>query len=180
MFKPVAVWFHGVIVVHLKPFPSPSVLELTDVLHHPCDVLDHAVEGTWEGQFAQFGQALFDKRRSNHREGLYAVPVGDVLALKKKKGKAKHVIAVNVGDEHGAQVSGIDPLTSKASQGSGRCVDDVLSINQSERVVAAVREEGVPRSEHVNARGHDGRNPCAFLFSSVGRVWRRDARAYQG
>ena len=180
MFKPVAVRFDGVIMVHLKPFPSPSVLELTDVPHDPCYVLDHAVEGTGEGQFAQFGQALFDKRRSNHREGLYAVPVGDVLALKKKKGESKHVIAVNVGDEHGAQLSEVDALTSEAGQGSGGGVDDVLSINHSERVVTAVREEGVSRTEHVNAGGHACRSRCAFFFPSVGRVWWRDARAYQG
>ena len=101
MLEPVAVGFHRIVVVNLKPLPSPSVVQFTGVVHHPCDVLDHAVKRPRKRQVAQFSESLFDKRCADDRERAVPVPVGDVLALKKKNGKAKHVVAVNVRDEHG-------------------------------------------------------------------------------
>jgi hypothetical protein len=88
-------------VVNFKPLPSPSVVQFTGVVHDPGDVLNHAFKRPRKRQVAQFSESLFDKRCADDRERAVPVPVGDVFPFEQEERETKHVVAVNVRDEHG-------------------------------------------------------------------------------
>ena len=155
-------------MVDLKPFPSPAVGQPAHVVHHPRDVFEHALERAWEGQLANVCEAFFHERGSNHGEGFCTVSVRNVLSLEQQEREPKDVIAVDVGDEHGLNRGDVNAVSAQPGQCCGRGIDDVSPIKHRKGVVTPVREEGVARSQHVDAMGHVGRTTCAFLFPSVG------------
>ena len=80
------------------------------------------------------------------------------------------MVAVNVGDEHRPQTSNIVPGTAKPGQSRGGCVNDVVPVKERKGMVPPVREEGVARSQHLNAVGHAVGTARCFFFSSVASI----------
>ena len=180
MFKPVAMRFHGVFVMNFEPLPAPAVRKLSHILHHPRDVVEHALERARKRQMANVREAFLYEGRPDNGQGFESISVGNVLSLEQKKREPKHVIAVNVGYEHGLHRGDVHTVSTKPGQRRGGSVDDVALVEHGEGVVAAVRQEGITCSQHVDAMGHDVRNTCAFLFPSVASVCWKDANVYQG
>ena len=89
------------------------------------------------------------------------------------------MVAVHVGDEHGLQARNIVPGTTKASKGSWGCIDDMVAVEERKGVMSTVGEEGVARSQHLDAVGHEVGTARCFLFSSVGAAGAKDVKRYQ-
>ena len=68
-----------------------------------------------------------------------AFPIGDVLLFKEQEGQTKHVVAVEVCDEDGFNLSGGDASTTQAQQGCRRCIDDVFPIKDEKGMMALMR-----------------------------------------
>ena len=149
---------------------APSAIQLSLVVHHPGDVLEHAVKRTGKGELAEMGQPFLHKRCANHGQGLLPLSVRDVFAFEQEKRKSKDMIAVNVGDEHRPQASNIVPGAAKPGEGRGGRVDDVVPVKERKGMVTPVREEGVARSQHLDAVGHAVGTARCFFFSSVALV----------
>ena len=170
MFKPIAMGFHSIFVMDFKPLPAPPVIQLSLIVHHPGDVLEHAVKRTGKGQLAEVGQPFLHKRRADHGQGLLPLSVRDVFAFKQKKWKSEDMVTVNMCDEDRPQASNIVACAAKPSQGRGGRVNDVVPIKECKGMVAPVREEGVARSQHLNAVGHAVGTARCFFFSSVASI----------
>jgi hypothetical protein len=125
-------------------------------------------------------KSFFDERRSDDRERFVAFPVGNVFPLKKEKWESKHVVSVHMGDENGAKVGDAYPSAAKPGEGGWWGINDVALVHHGKGVMAPVREECIPRSQHVDAWAHDAGMVCAFLFPSVIPVRSRDVNRYQG
>ena len=110
---------------------------------------------------------FFDKWRTDDRERLVAFPVGNVFSLQEEKREPKDVVTVHVGDEHGAKVGDVYSSAAEPGKSCWRGVDDVALVHHGKGVMAPVREERIPRSQHVNAWPHEAGKVRAFLFSSV-------------
>ena len=119
VFKPIAMGFHSIFVVDFKPLPAPPVIQLPFIVHHPRDVLEHAVQRTGKGQPAEVGQAFLNEWRADHGQGLLPLSVRDVFAFKQEKRESKDMVPVNMGDEHRPQASNIVTCAAKPSQGRG-------------------------------------------------------------
>ena len=110
---------------------------------------------------------FFDKWRTDDREWLVAFPVGNVFSLQKEKRESEDVVSVDMSDEHRAQVGDVYSSAAKPGKSGWRSIDDVALVHHGKGVMAPVREERIPRSQHVNAWAHEAGKVRAFLFPSV-------------
>ena len=179
VFKSIAVGFDGIVVMNIKAFPGPSVIGTSNIPHVPLNGVKHAFKRTGEGQLAEGGEPLLHKRRSDHTQGLRTLPVGDVFSFEQEKWKAKDMVTVNMGNEDGLDACNIVTQPTQSRERSGGCIDDVLAVNHRERMVSAMGEEGVPRSHHVHAMGHEAPTLSFFFCSSVVRDGKGDVKSYQ-
>ena len=77
------------------------------------------------------------------------------------------MVTVNVGDENGFNFCHVLAVSTKACECRGRCIDDMAAIEHGKRVMTAMREKGIARSQHVNPVCHGRGNASLFLFPSV-------------
>ena len=61
MFKSIAMGFDSILMMDFKPLPMPTVVQCPFIVHHPGDVLKHAVQGARKSQLTELREAFFDK-----------------------------------------------------------------------------------------------------------------------
>jgi len=167
VFEAVAEGFHRIVMMNFKPFPSPTVGSAAVVGKLPFNGGQSALERPGKRQIAEVRQPFFDERGAHDAKGFDTFSVGDVLSFEKEKREAEDVVTVHVRDEHGLYVRDGLTCSSQPSKCGGGCVDDMAPIEQSKGMEAAVREEGVSRSEHIDSVRHGSRNRLVFFFSSA-------------
>lgn len=145
MFKSIAMRFDSILMMDFKPLPMPTVVQCSFIVHHPGDVLEHAVQGARKSQLTELREAFFDKRCPHNLERSQPFSVGDVFSLEEKEWKTEDMVSVDVGNEHRLNGGHINALSAKASECSGGGVDDVVLAEECKGVVPSVGKKGVAR-----------------------------------
>lgn len=128
VLKAIAMGLHCIVMMNFKSFPSPTVVGFTDVSIIPLNQFKHAVERSREGELTELTQTLLDEWRADNSKRLEAVSIGDVFSLKQKERKSKDMVAVNMCDKNGLNVSDVLSVTAKSCQRGWRRIDDMLAV----------------------------------------------------
>lgn len=105
MLEAIAEWIDSIIVVDSEAFPVPSI-DRSGACFDECDIVKGIIQTSGKSEVAQRLQSRLDSTRTNNGEMSVTFPIGDVLLFKEQEGQTKHVVAVEVCDEDGFNLSG--------------------------------------------------------------------------